>query len=85
MTKCIAAGCNHEAMGALCAACSEKLQKVEEGILKNAQYKINIELRQFERLMYIEPPLSVEDIAFRMVWTEKDVRWLLKKFKDDRN
>lgn len=84
MTKCIIADCNNEADKALCSFHYEKLQAAEREMLEEAPRKINRELRQFERLMYEEPPLAVHEIAFRMVWPEKDVRWLLTKFKDDR-
>lgn len=42
------------------------------------------DLKQFNRLRAVEPPLSVRDIAYRMVWHVKDVRWLLKKIRDRR-
>lgn len=53
-------------------------------------------MRQFERLMYLEDnvtrdgkleysrPLTVGEIAHRMVWSVKKVRQMLRKFKDDR-
>lgn len=96
--KCIAPNCEWDAIpdNALCAYHREKLQKVEEEILHNTGNKITRELRQFERLMYAEDrvtlegvleyprPLTVEDIAHRMVWSEKEVRRMLRKFKDDR-
>lgn len=96
--KCIAPNCDWDAVpdSALCDYHKEKLQKAEEEILRNAGNKITRELRQFERLMYAEDtvtlegvldyprPLTVEDIAHRMVWSEKDVRRMLRKFKDDR-
>lgn len=84
MTKCIVADCITETSEALCSYHLEKLQAAERQALEDAPRRINLELRQFERLMYIEPPLEVGEIAFRMVWPEKDVGWLLKKFKDDR-
>lgn len=42
------------------------------------------ELKQFENLRQLEPPLSPSEIAHRMVWKEKDVKWLLKKLGDTR-
>lgn len=96
--KCIAPNCDWPALPeeALCEYHKEKLQKAEEGILRDASSRIARELRQFERLMYHEDnvtlegvlrfprPLTVEDIAYRMVWSEKKVRQMLRKFKDDR-
>lgn len=96
--KCIAPNCDWPAIpeNALCAYHKEKLQRIEEEILQNAGNKIGRELRQFERLMYAEDTvtlegvleyprlLTVEDIAFRMVWPTKEVRKMLRKFKDDR-
>lgn len=85
MTKCIVADCTQETNNdALCPRHREKLEAAEREAIGQASRRINAELRQFERLMYIEPQLSVDEIAFRMAWSEKDVRWLLKKFKDDR-
>jgi hypothetical protein len=95
---CIAPDCDWPAVpeSALCWRHKEKLQKVEEGILRETGDKIRRELRQFERLMLCEDdvtragqlkypqPLTVEDIAYRMVWPEKKVRQMLRKFKDDR-
>lgn len=43
------------------------------------------ELRQFVKLCALDdPPLTCADIAHRMVWTKRDTRWLLNKFKDGR-
>lgn len=85
MTKCIVANCQEDAYNeALCWFHKDKLQKAERSALEQAPRRINAELRQFERLMYIEPQLDADEIAFRMVWPIKDVRWLLRKFKDDR-
>lgn len=85
MTKCIVADCTQETNNnALCPYHHKKLQATEREILSQASRRINSELRQFERLMYIEPPLDSDEIANRMVWPVKEVRWLLKKFKDDR-
>lgn len=96
--KCIAPNCEWPAApdSALCTHHKEKLQKIEEEILREAGNKIRRELRQFERLMYAEDTvtlegrldyprlLTVEDIAHRMVWSVKEVRRMLRKFKDDR-
>lgn len=85
MTKCVVADCQEEAgSAALCPRHQEKLQAAEREIIGQALRRINAELRQFERLMYIEPPLDSDEIAFRMTWPTKDVKWLLRKFKDDR-
>lgn len=40
------------------------------------------ELHQFENLRNLDPPISSDEIAHRIVWPVKEVRWLLKKFKD---
>lgn len=42
------------------------------------------ELRQFERLRALDPPITCAEIAQRMIWTKRDTRWLLKKMKDNR-
>lgn len=85
MTKCIVNACQEDAYdSALCRYHGEKLQRAERLALEDAPRRIGVELRQFERLMYEEPPLSVDELAFRMVWPVKDVTWLLRKFKDDR-
>jgi hypothetical protein len=42
------------------------------------------DLKQFNRLIAVDPPLTIQDIAFRMAWEVKDVRWLLKKIRDGR-
>lgn len=98
VSKCIAPNCDWPAVpdSALCAFHLEKLQRIEDEILHEAGNKIRRELRQFERLMYTEDTvtlegrldhprlLTVEDIANRMVWSVKDVRRMLRKFKDDR-
>lgn len=42
------------------------------------------ELRQFHRLCAIIPPLTCEDIAHRMAWSKRNVRWLLRKLSDNR-
>lgn len=97
-SKCIAPNCSSPVAinSALCILHKERLQRVEDQILHEAGKKIRRELRQFERLMYMEDtvtlagksefprPLTVEDIAHRMVWPMKKVRQMLRKFKDDR-
>jgi len=42
------------------------------------------ELKQFNKLRQLDPPISAADIAYRMAWTPKDTRWLLRKMKDHR-
>lgn len=42
------------------------------------------DLKQFERLRAIDPPLTADEIAHRIVWPVKDVKWLLKKLRDTR-
>lgn len=85
-SKCIAADCNHEAAinSPLCILHKEKLEKIEAGILKDATRTIRSDLRQFERLLYVEPPLHSAEIAFRMAEPMRKVKELLKRFKDDR-
>lgn len=84
--KCIAPNCEWSAASdrALCDFHWEKLQKAEQQILKSATTAVTREMRQFERLMLIEPPLHVSEIAHRMVWPDKEVQRMLRKFKDDR-
>lgn len=96
--KCIAPNCQQPAAlnSALCVYHKGLLQKIEGELLTSAGRKIRAEMRQFERLMYLEDdvsrdgqaarpkPLTVEDIAHRMVWPVKKVRQMLRKFKDDR-
>lgn len=86
MTKCISADCQQPAIpnDAFCPHHRSEMDKAEKETLKAATKVIGRELRQFERLMYIEPPLHSAEIAHRMVWPLKDVRKMLKKFKDDR-
>lgn len=43
------------------------------------------DLRQFDKLRRVEPPLSIDDLTHRMAWKKKDVKWLLRKMKDDRS
>lgn len=86
MTKCIAPNCEWEAAldSALCTEHKQKLQRVEADLLRDATRKIRAEMRQFEKLIYIEPPLHSAEIAHRMVVPVKKVRELLRRFKDDR-
>ena len=84
--KCIAPNCEWPAApeSALCDYHKEKLQKIEGELLTDATRRIKAEIRQFEKLLYVEPPLHSSEIAFRMVWPIKEVRRMLRKFKDDR-
>lgn len=84
--KCIAPDCEWPAIpeDALCAFHREKLQRIEGELLTNATRKIRADMRQFEKLLYVEPPLHSAEIAHRMVMPIKEVRKLLRKFKDDR-
>lgn len=84
--KCIAPNCEWSAVpdSALCQFHKEKLQKIEAELLADATRQIKADMRQFERLLYIEPPLHSAEIAFRMVWPVKKVKEMLRKFKDDR-
>lgn len=84
--KCIAPNCERDAAidSPLCLIHKQALEKVEANILKDATRVIRSELRQFERLSYVEPPLHSAEIAFRMAVPMKRVKTLLKRFKDDR-
>jgi hypothetical protein len=86
ISKCIAPGCDSEIIPdhALCAFHQEKLQRIEDELLTDATRKIKADMRQFERLLYVEPPLHSAEIAFRMASPIKKVRKLLRQFKDDR-
>lgn len=42
------------------------------------------ELKQFDKLRALDPPITCAEIAHRMIWSRRDTRWLLKKFRDDR-
>lgn len=86
LTKCIAPNCEREASlnSPLCLIHKEQLQRTEASILKDATRIIRADLRQFERLSYIEPPLHSAEIAFRMAVPVREVRKMLRKFKDDR-
>jgi len=68
----------------LCHHHKQLLQRVENDLLRDASRKIRAEMRQFERLILIEPPLHSAEIAHRMAVPVKEVRKLLRKFKDDR-
>lgn len=84
--KCIAPDCEQPAIpdNALCAYHRELLQRIEDDLLSDAGRKIRADMRQFERLVLIEPPLHSAEIAHRMAVPIKAVRKLLKKFKDER-
>lgn len=86
VTNCIAPNCEWDAVPehALCAYHLEKLQRIENEILADAGRKIRADMRQFERLLYIEPPLHSAEIAHRIVLPVGEVRKLLTKFRDDR-
>lgn len=86
LTKCIAPNCGRLAdiNSALCLIHKDQLQKIEDELLADARRKIRQELHQFERLIYVEPPLHSAEIAHRMALSMKDVRKLLRRFKDDR-
>lgn len=86
IVKCIAPNCEWDAAidSSLCFFHKEQLQKAESAILTDATYTIRLKMRQFERLLYVEPPLHSAEIAFRMAEPVREVRRLLKKFKDDR-
>lgn len=84
--KCIAPNCEREAAinSPLCHSHKRQLQQAEDAILTDATRKIRAQVRQFERLSLVEPPLHSAEIAFRMAEPMRVVRGLLKKFKDDR-
>lgn len=82
--RCIAPNCGQPAIDALCAYHREKLQRIEDELLSDAGRQIRADMRQFERLLYIEPPLHSAEIAYRMPMSVKKVRTWLRKFKDDR-
>lgn len=42
------------------------------------------ELKQFEKLCAIDPPISCADIAHRMAWGKRSTRWMLTKMGDKR-
>lgn len=86
ITTCIAPNCEREAAlnSPLCAIHKKELQRVEDAILKDATRTIRADLRQFERLLYVEPPLHSAEIAFRMALPMREVRKLLKRFRDER-
>lgn len=84
--KCIAPNCATDALpdSALCAYHKEKLQRIEQELLADAGRKIRADMRQFEKLLYVEPPLHSAEMAHRMALPIKEVKKLLKKFRDDR-
>lgn len=83
---CIAPDCHQPAIpdDSLCAYHREKLQMIEDDLLADAGRKIRADMKQFERLILIEPPLHSAEIAHRMPLPIKEVRRLLRKFRDDR-
>lgn len=86
ITKCIAPNCEREAAlnSPLCLIHKEQLAKTEGNILKDATRWVRLEMRQFERLILVEPPLHSAELAHRMAWPMRKVWQMLKKFKDDR-
>lgn len=84
--KCINAACEREAAlnSPLCHIHKEQLEQTEANILKDATRSIRAQVRQFERLMLVEPPLHSAEIAHRMAEPMRTVRALLKRFRDDR-
>ena len=84
--RCIAPNCEQPAIpdNALCAYHREILQRIEEDLLADAGRKIRADMRQFERLILVEPPLHSAEIAHRMPWPMKKVKEMLRRFKDDR-
>ena len=84
--KCIAPNCEQPAIpdNALCAYHREKLQMIEDDLLADAGKQVRADMRQFERLILVEPPLHSAEIAHRMPWPMRKVRAMLKKFKDER-
>ena len=43
------------------------------------------ELKQFDRLVALDPPISAVEIAHRMSWGKRSVRWYLNKIGDKRS
>lgn len=43
-----------------------------------------LELKQFSKLLELDPPISCAEIAHRMAWTKRETRWLLTKMGDKR-
>lgn len=86
VSKCIAPDCGQPALpeDALCAYHREKLQRIEDELLADAGKKIRADMRQFETLLYVEPPLHSAEMAHRMAAPVREVRKLLHRFKDDR-
>lgn len=86
LTKCIASDCEREAAldSALCRIHKERLRKTEASLFRDATRSIRSDLRQFERLLYVEPPLHSAELSHRTALPMKEVRKLLRRFKDDR-
>lgn len=86
VTICIAPNCEREVAlnSPLCPAHKTELQRTEDAILTDATRNIRAQVRQFERLSLVEPPLHSAEISFRMAEPMKVVRRLLRRFKDDR-
>lgn len=84
--KCIAPDCDWPAApeSALCAHHKEKLARIEADLLGDATRQIRADMRQFERLLYVEPPLHSAEIAHRMPLPIRKVKAMLKQFRDDR-
>lgn len=84
--KCIAPNCEREAAidSALCSYHKQQLQRIEGNILSDATRTIRAELRQFERLLYVEPPLHSAELSHRTALPMREVKKLLKRFRDDR-
>lgn len=84
--KCLAPNCEREAAlnSPLCRIHKEQLERTEANILKDATRIIRSELRQFERLILVEPPLHSAELAHRMALPMRKIRKLLKRFRDDR-
>lgn len=86
VAKCMTQNCEREAAidSPLCRIHKELLERIEKRILTDATRAIRLKFNQFERLSLIEPPLHSAEIAFRMAESMKEVRGLLKRFKDER-
>lgn len=86
VTICIAPNCERDAAlnSPLCSIHKEQLQRAENSILADATRTIRADLRQFERLLYVEPPLHSAELSHRTALPMREVRKLLKRFKDDR-
>lgn len=86
VTTCIAPNCETDAVlnSPLCSVHKKALQKAEDAILKDATRTIRADLNQFERLLYVEPPLHSAELSHRTALPMREVRKLLRRFKDDR-